>query len=74
LKDFLELMEEKNWIYTLKPGDDGLHPSPEVSSPIKGRGEPGGKGKTGLGVLSGKPIVKELLAVSTILVLEQERS
>jgi len=62
-------MEGKGWIYTLKKGDEDLHASPDILSPVKGKSKGmtmvEGKGKLVSGVLARKPIVKDLLAVSS---------
>ena len=69
MKKFIELTEEKQWVYQLKAGADGLHPVPqgtpkakkEVKTEMK---EEKPKGKVGSGVLRGRPFGLEVMAVS----------
>lgn len=57
-------MDEKGWIYQLPKGGDELHPVPamlqEPDTEAKRQQKAGTVGK---GLLSGKPVAKEILAV-----------
>lgn len=67
MKDFLELMDGKGWIYTLEKGDEGLHPLPEVEKASKKeeqRGKERKVGKVGEGLIKGKAFVQEIIKVS----------
>lgn len=69
LKKFIELMEEKQWVYQLKAGADGLHPmrqsTPKAEKEVKREvKEEKPKGKVGGGVLRGRPFGLEVMAVS----------
>lgn len=66
LSDFLDLMDRNGWIYTLKPGAEGLHPLPSIMKvDQKEKGAVIRKvGKIGEAILSGNPFVKEIMKVS----------
>jgi hypothetical protein len=61
-------MEKNEWIYTLKPGSEGLHPLEVVSGSqveeVKKVETLRKVGKVGQAILSGNPFVKEIMKVS----------
>lgn len=75
LDEFLQLMESKQWIYSLPPGADGLHAGrTSAGSEVKKEGrersavkvEKGGKGSRGSGVVSSRLFAKDVLAVRNV--------
>ena len=56
-------MEEKGWIYRLPERADELHPVPDIVYERERELKEKKVGIVGMGVLSGKPFAKEILAV-----------
>lgn len=73
LKEFVELMERKKWLYQLPAGLEKLHEARDISarsSPTKpGKGKSGAQGNAKrvqaslTGWVTSKPLMKDLLAV-----------